>query len=75
VAVVEVDAGPRARSLHGDQSYASAMLPVLAAHEGGSQGVRDELSQGYPQCGRLGLRLHEKLLVDVNGRTHRLFPL
>jgi hypothetical protein len=62
----------RARALHGDQSYTFVMLHVRAAPEGCSQGVRDELSQGYSQCGRLGLRLHEKLLVNVNGRTHRL---
>jgi hypothetical protein len=73
--VVEVDARSRARAWHGDQSYTFVMLHVLAAPEGCSQGVRDELSQGHPQGGRLGLRLHEKLLVDVNGSAHRLFPL
>jgi hypothetical protein len=45
-----------------------------AAHEGCSQGVLDEVGQGHPQCGRLCLRLHEKLIVDVNGSAHRLVP-
>jgi hypothetical protein len=70
--VVEVDARSRARAWPSDQSLTSALLHVFAAPEGGSQGVLDELSQGYSQGGRLGLRLHEKLLVNVNGRTHRL---
>ena len=74
MAVVEVDARPRSRAWHGDQSYTSAMLHVLAAHEGFSQGVLDELSQGHPQDGCLGLCLHEKLPVDVNGRAPRLLP-
>ena len=63
--MVEVDAGPRSRSVHGDQSYASAMLHVLAAHEGFPQGVLDELGQGHPQRGRLCLRLYEQPIVDV----------
>ena len=72
--MVEVDARPRSRAWHGDHAYASAMLHVLAAHEGCSQGVLDEWGQGYPQGGRLCFRLPEKLLVDVNGRAYRLFP-
>jgi hypothetical protein len=45
--VVEVDAGPRSRAWHGDQSSASALVHVLAAHEGGAQGVLDEWGQGH----------------------------
>jgi hypothetical protein len=72
--VAEVDARSRARAWHGAQSDASAMLHVLAAPEGGSQGVLDELDKWHPQGGRLGLRPHEKLLVDVHGRAHRFLP-
>jgi hypothetical protein len=72
--VVAVDAGPRSRAWQGNQSYTSALRHVLAAHKGDSQGILNELAQGHPQCGRLGLRLHEKLIVDVNGRAHRLAP-
>jgi hypothetical protein len=74
VTVVEGNAGPRSRAWHGDQSYATARLHVAAAPERCSQGVLNELAQGHPQRGRLGLRLHEKLIVDVNGRAHRLCP-
>jgi len=28
----------------------------------------------WPSPGRLGLRPHEKPIVDVNDRAHRLFP-
>jgi hypothetical protein len=42
VTIVEVDARPPAHALHGDQSDASGLLHVAAAHERGSQGVLDD---------------------------------
>jgi hypothetical protein len=50
------------------------MFHVRAAHEGFAQGVCDEAGQDHLQRGRLGLRLHEKLSVDVHGRMYRLLP-
>jgi hypothetical protein len=42
--------------------------------KGFSQRVLDELGQGHPRCSRLCFRLHEKLIVDIDGGAHRLFP-
>ena len=72
--MVKGDTRSHARAVYGDHTYASTHPHVLRVPEGCLQGVLDESAQGHPQRGHLGLRLHEKLPVDVNGRAPLLLP-
>jgi hypothetical protein len=47
---------------------------VPPAHEGYSQRVLDELGQDHLLWSRPCMRLHEELIVDIDGGGHRLFP-